>query len=126
MPETNLETVLDYLRRHGREIDPDALREHLLAQGYDPVLIDQAMDAYREEGFQTAQKELSGTRVFLGCFGGLVAGLLSLASLLLGVCANIFGEGKNVVSPFLYLVGIGLAVIAFYALRPIVAKWKSG
>jgi hypothetical protein len=125
MPEANLETVITYLRQHGQEFDPEALREHLLAQGYDPSLIDHAMTVYREEGFQTARKELSGARVFLGCLGGLVAGVLSLLSLLLGVCGALYEEGRYVVGPILFIIGGVLAVLAYYAVRPILAKWRS-
>jgi hypothetical protein len=125
MPETNLETVITYLRQHGREFDPEALREHLLAQGYDPSLIDQAVTVYREEEFQAARNELSGARVFLGCLGGLVAGVLSLISLLFGVCEALYGGGKNVVSLVPFLIGGVLAVLTYYAVRPIISKWRS-
>jgi hypothetical protein len=127
MPETNLETVITYLRQHGRNFDPEALREHLLAQGYDPALIDQAMTVYREEVFQTAQERgLPGVRMFLGCLGGLVTGVLSLLSLLFGVCDVLYGEGgKKVVSFIPFLIGGVLAVLTYYAVRPMVSKWRS-
>lgn len=125
MPETNLETVVTYLRQHGQKFDPEALREHLLGQGYDPALIDQAMTVYREQDFQTAQGGLSGVRMFLGCLGGLVAGVLALVSLLFGVCGTIYGEGNYVVGPVIFLIGVGLAVLAFYAVRPLFSHWRS-
>jgi hypothetical protein len=49
MSGTELDNLLDYLREHGGHYSPEALREHLLAQGYAPESIDAALSRYLRE-----------------------------------------------------------------------------
>lgn len=49
MPQTTLDEVVAYLWEHGATHSFQGLRDHLVAQGYDPALIDQAVATYRAE-----------------------------------------------------------------------------
>ncbi|HZF09329.1 MAG TPA: hypothetical protein VFE33_11115 [Thermoanaerobaculia bacterium] len=49
MPETTTEILLAYLRQHGERHSEAVLRDHLVAQGYDPDKVDRALAAYRLE-----------------------------------------------------------------------------
>jgi len=122
MPEANLESLVAYLRLNGQRFSLDALRQQLVEQGYDAALIEEAMTAYREEVSHTAGRGLSGWKVVLGCFGGLVVGALSFVSLLLGLCGP-KGDGSTTspgflaLAAFLVLLALACALYPFFAQR---------
>ncbi len=82
MPQTTLDEVVAYLWEHGTTHRLQSLRDHLVAQGYDPALVDQAVAAYRAERAKLdgaeSEAELSppaGGRH--GCvWGALLVGIL--------------------------------------------------
>jgi hypothetical protein len=49
MPQTTLDELVAYLWEHGATHSLQSLQDHLMAQGYDPALIDQAVATYRAE-----------------------------------------------------------------------------
>jgi hypothetical protein len=83
VPETTLQAVLAYLRENGGRYDLRALRDHLLAQGYDPATVEAAVAAYREER-RLAPPSAAPQEERSGCAGGaflvgFCAALLNLA-----------------------------------------------
>jgi hypothetical protein len=52
MPETTPDALVAYLWEHGERYSPRVLRDHLVAHGFDPVQIDQAVAAYQAERAQ--------------------------------------------------------------------------
>ena len=124
MPEANLKNLVEYLRHNSQKFSLEALRQHLVAQGIDAAVVEEAITLYREEGSQPPRKELSGWSVALGCFVGLVAGGLALVSLLLGLCPGGDG-GSNSLGPILLPVAGVLVLLAFAAaLYPFYAQWR--
>jgi len=121
MPDANLDSLVAYLRLNSQRYSPEVLREHLVAQGYDPALVEQAMAVYRDEGFRTAQRGLSGWKVALGCLAGLVVGAASFVSVLFGLCGP-NGDG-NTTSPWFFVLAAVLALLALgAALYPFLSK----
>src|SRR3954471_9973466 len=74
MSGTELDNLLDYLREHGGHYSPEALREHLLAQGYAPESIDAASSRYLREREPALVAALVG-KVFVT---GIVLVILSM------------------------------------------------
>jgi hypothetical protein len=119
MPDANLDSLLAYLRLNSQRYSPEALREHLVSQGYDPALVDQAMAEYRAGA---TPRGLSGWKVALGCLAGLIVGAAALVSLLFGICGGF--EGNNTQpSPGFLALGAVLALLALgAALYPFFSK----
>jgi H+/Cl- antiporter ClcA len=119
MPDANLDSLLAYLRLNSQRYSPEALREHLVSQGYDPALVDQAMAEYRAGA---TPRGLSGWKVALGCLAGLVVGAASLVSLLIGLCGGLEGSGSTP-SPWFFVLAAVLALLALgAALYPFFSK----
>jgi len=114
MPDANVESLVAYLRLNGQRFSLEALHQQLVEQGYDAALIEEAMAVYRGEASHTTGRGLSGWKVALGCFVGLVMGGLALVSLLLGLCPGGDG-GANSLGPILLPVAGVLVLLAFCA-----------
>jgi|SRR5919106_1007802 hypothetical protein len=123
MPDANLDSLVAYLRLNSQRYSPEVLREHLVSQGYDPALVEQAMAAYRDEAFHTTQRGLSGWKVALGCLAGLIVGAASLVSLLIGICGGLNANsdqpsiGFLALGAVLALLALGAALYPFFSKR---------
>lgn len=121
MPEVTLEGLVEYLRKNDRKFSLDALRQHLIAQGCEPALIEEAITVYRASS--PAPRPFSGWARALGCFAGLVVGVLSLVSLLYGLCGGVYGDGSKTspwfiaLAAILALLALGVALYPFFSLR---------
>ena len=123
MPEANLSQLVGYLRHNSQKYSLDALRQHLLAQGLDAALIEEAITTYRAEGSLPPRPGLSGWKVILGCLGGLVMGGVSFVLLLIGICGP-KGDGTNTDPAYLALAGVVVLAAFVCALYPFFAHWR--
>src|SRR5579864_3858558 len=100
MAETPNDPLLAYLREHAGRYSLDALRRHLLTQGYDAARVDASLDAYRREGAERGAGEPAMFSSFapgreqpstLALVAVILAVLAGVALLLAGTCAGIIG-----------------------------------
>jgi hypothetical protein len=127
MAETPNDPLLAYLREYGGRYTPEALRRHLLTQGYDADRVDAALDSYRREGAERGAGEPAMFSSFaaeserpstLALVGVILAVLAGVALLLAGTCAGIVGlvafsefKDASMLAAFAGVAGaIGLAV----------------
>ncbi|HVR10887.1 MAG TPA: hypothetical protein VMW75_22790 [Thermoanaerobaculia bacterium] len=112
MAETPNDPLLAFLREHAGRYSPEALRQHLLTQGYDAARIDAALDAYRREA-PAAEGERPGTLALVGVILAVIAGV---ALLLAGTCGGIIGfvvssESNNQAEGLAIFVGVIVVVV---------------
>ncbi len=102
MPETPSDPLLAYLRENGGRYSLEALRQHLVTQGYDAGRIRAALDAYRREsgaGQPAMFSAFSAGSAGAGRYrpGGLatvavaISVITGIGLLVLGTCAGVVG-----------------------------------
>ena len=81
MPVNDLEPLLVYLREHGQRYSRERLRQELVAQGYDPEQVDEALAAFaRERAAEAPMKGIALRGCVVGCGYFALVGVLALAS----------------------------------------------
>lgn len=121
MPRVTLENLVEYLRKNDRKFSLDSLRQHLIAQGCEPALIEEAITVYRASS--TAPRPFSGWVRALGCLAGLVVGAFSLISLFFGLCDGVYSQDYKakpwliVLAAVLALLAFGVALYPFFSVR---------
>jgi hypothetical protein len=124
MPDTTPDTVLAYLREHGRRYDLRALRDFLVSQGYDAAVVEGGVRAYLEERRREgAAASHRNSRAALRWLPAVVLGVLAVAVLGFGACVGAMVQGEGAVGRgsdhrFIVIVlsiGAGLAVFGALA-----------
>jgi hypothetical protein len=129
MPETDLATLLAFLREHGQRASPEALREHLVTQGYDMTLVDQAVAAYQDELRERArQNTAAGLKDVFRWLIAVMTILTALGILVIGGCLAGIGllseGGKNLTSEaWAFLLGFVAVALLFIFLSIVTVRW---
>ncbi len=128
MPMNDPDPLLGYLREHGSRYSRERLRQELLAQGYEPALVDRAFAAYAQERRDPAAFLLDlGKR---GCLVAVAYAALGIASVTAGAAisyqvaiANWWLVAFGVVVALGLAVGVGLLISGRRAGGQERAKW---
>jgi hypothetical protein len=128
MPMNDSDPLLGYLREHGRRYSREHLRQELVAQGYEPALVDRAVAAYARERPDPAAFLIDlGKR---GCLVGVAYAALAIASFAAAAAisaqvaiTNWWLVAFGIVVALGLAAGVGLLITGRKAGRQERAKW---